>query len=116
MLITMLKSKIHRATITGAELDYEGSIAIDENLLKAARILPHEKVQVVNLSNGNRFETYAIVAKAGGGEICLNGPAARLGLVGDMIIIISYCHLTEAEAKTHEPVIVKVDSANKQIT
>jgi aspartate 1-decarboxylase len=115
MLITMLKSKIHRATITGAELDYEGSIAIDSNLLKAARILPHEKVQVVNLNNGSRFETYAIAAKPASGEICLNGPAARLGLVGDKVIIISYCQLSEAEVDGHEPVIVKVGNANKQL-
>ena len=113
MLITVMKSKIHRAKITGAELDYEGSISIDKNLIEAANIFPHEKVQVVNLNNGQRFETYVIEAKPGTGEICLNGPAARLGQKGDIIIIISYCHLQQNELDFHQPVIVRVDEKNR---
>ena len=113
MQLTMMKSKIHRAVITDAELDYEGSLSIDKNLMEKAHIYSHEKVQVVNLSNGERFETYAIEAPPGSGEICLNGAAARLGLKGDKVIIITYCLLDEAEAKTHKPIVVQVDSNNR---
>jgi len=113
MQLTVLKSKIHRATVTGADLNYEGSISIDENLLKAASILPYELVQVVNINNGERFETYAIEGKAG--EIQLNGGAARLGQKGDLVIIISYCILPADEAVKNKPTIVKVDSKNKPI-
>ena len=113
MIVTLMKSKIHRATVTGAELNYEGSLSVDKILLEKAGMYPHEKVQVVNLNNGNRFETYVIEAEAGSGEICLNGPAARMGLVGDKIIIIAYCGLTPDEAAKHTPVVVKVDSHNK---
>jgi len=113
MLITMLKSKIHRARITGAELDYEGSIAIDKGLLKAADIYPHEQVQVLNLNTGKRFVTYAIEAPEGSGEICLNGPAARLGQTDDLVIIITYCHLEPAKAGDHRPIIIKVDGKNQ---
>ena len=115
MLLTMLKSKIHRATVTGAQLDYEGSIAIDKKLLRAAKIHPHEQVQVLNLNTGQRFVTYAIEAAEGSGEICLNGPAARMGQVGDIIIIICYCHLQESEVASHQPTIIKVDKHNRQI-
>jgi len=108
-----MKSKIHRATITGAELNYEGSISIDKKLMEAAGIYPHEKVQVVNLNNGSRLETYVIEAEPDSGEICMNGPAARLGLKGDIIIIISYCHLHHEEAAKHKPIIIKVDEKNK---
>ena len=113
MIVTLMKSKIHRATVTGAELNYEGSLSVDKILLEKAGMYPHEKVQVVNLNNGNRFETYVIEAEAGSGEVCLNGPAARMGLVGDKIIIIAYCGLTPDEAAKHTPVVVKVDSHNK---
>ena len=115
MLITLMKSKIHRATITGAELDYEGSISIDKALMDAAQIYPHEKVQVVNLNNGSRLETYVIEDQPHSGEICLNGPAARLGVKGDKIIIISYCHLPAEDAISHEPIILKVDDKNKPV-
>jgi aspartate 1-decarboxylase len=110
-----MKSKIHRATITGAELNYEGSISIDKNLLEAAGISVYEKVQVVNLNNGERFDTYVIEGEAGSGEICLNGPAARLGLAGDKVIIISYCHVETEKIKGHHPVVINVDAANKPV-
>lgn len=111
----MLKSKIHRVRLTGAELDYEGSIAIDRNLLKAAGIFPHEQVHVLNLNTGQRLVTYVIEAPEGSGEICLNGPAARMGQVGDILIIISYCHLQAAEVANYHPVVVKVDKNNRPI-
>ncbi|MCD6161723.1 MAG: aspartate 1-decarboxylase [candidate division Zixibacteria bacterium] len=113
MFITVMKSKIHRAAITGAELNYDGSISIDKKLMETAGIYPHEKVQVVNLNNGNRLETYVIEAKPDSGEICLNGPAARLGIKGDIIIIISYCHLHPEEIADHKPIIIKVDEKNR---
>ena len=115
MNITVLKSKIHRATVTGANLDYEGSISIDKSLMKVANILPYELVHVVNINNGARFETYAIEDKAGEGGICLNGAAARLGQPGDLIIILSYCSLPYEEAAMIRPTVVTVDSNNKQI-
>lgn len=115
MRITILKSKIHRATITGADLNYEGSISIDKKLLEAANILPYELVQVVNINNGQRFETYAIEDAPGSGQIKLNGAAARLGHVGDLIIILSYATLSVDEAKKFKPSIVQVDSRNIQI-
>lgn len=109
----MFRSKIHRATVTMSELYYEGSITIDTELLEAADILPYEKVQVVNINNGSRLETYTLKAEAGSGMICLNGPAARLGAVGDEIIIISYSQMTDEEAKNHKPKVVLVDKKNK---
>lgn len=109
---TMLKSKIHRATITMADLNYEGSIAIDTDLLTPADILAFEKVAVWNITNGNRFETYAIEERAGSGMICVNGAAARLVSPGDKIIIASWVELGDAEAKTHEPKLVFVDDHN----
>lgn len=115
MLITICKSKIHRVTVTDANLNYEGSVTIDEGLLKEANILPNEKVQVVNLNNGERFETYVLVGKANSGIVCLNGPAARLGQVGDLLIVISYCHLEFEEAKKYKPKVLYVDSKNKII-
>ena len=114
-MLTMLKSKIHRAKLTGAELDYEGSIAIDKKLLQAAGIYPHEQVHVLNINTGQRLVTYAIEAPEGSGEICLNGPAARMGQVGDIIIIISYSHLQAAEIANHHPVVIKVDKNNRPI-
>jgi aspartate 1-decarboxylase len=115
MQVTVFKSKIHRATITGAELDYEGSISIDRDLLDAAGILVYERVQVVNLNNGKRFETYVIEGKRGSGEVMLNGPAARLGLPGDLVIIIGYASLTPEEVGNLVPKIVLVDSENRPI-
>ncbi|KPL00912.1 MAG: hypothetical protein AMJ91_02565 [candidate division Zixibacteria bacterium SM23_73_3] len=115
MLVTICKSKIHRATVTEADLNYEGSITIDKELMDAADILPHEKVQVLNLNNGARFETYVLVAEANSGTICLNGPAARLGEVGDFLIIVSYCDLEFEEAKKYKPKVVFVDKKNKMV-
>jgi aspartate 1-decarboxylase len=109
----MFRSKIHRATVTMAELYYEGSITIDKKLLDAADILPHEKVQVVNLNNGSRMDTYTLEGEAGSGMVCLNGPAARLGYAGDEVIIIAYSQMTDEEAKKHKPKIVLVDKSNK---
>lgn len=111
----MLKSKIHRAVLTGADLHYEGSIAIDPILLSAADILPNEQVQVLNINNGSRITTYAIAAEWGSGTIMLNGPAARSGLVGDMVVILSYAHFETKEIVNYEPKIVKVDSQNRMI-
>jgi aspartate 1-decarboxylase len=113
MLITICKSKIHRVKVTEANLNYEGSITIDKKLLDEANILPNEKVQVVNLSNGARFETYVFVGEENSGTICLNGPAARLGQVEDLLIVISYCHLEFEEAKKHQPKVIYVDSENR---
>ena len=106
MFLTMFKSKIHRATVTEANLNYMGSITIDEALLEAAEILPNEKVQVVNNNNGSRFETYVIKGERDSGVICLNGAAARLVQPGDTVIIISYALLDSREARTFRPTIV----------
>lgn len=113
MLREMFKSKIHRAKVTQAELYYEGSITIDKTLLKAANILIGEKVQVVNLNNGNRFETYVIEGESDSGTICLNGPAARLAQVGDEVIIIAYGLYTDEELKNYKPITVLVDNSNR---
>ena len=110
---TMLKSKIHRARITGTDLDYEGSITIDRELLDAADILAGEQVHVLNLNNGERFMTYAIAAPRGSGTVLLNGPAARRGAVGDKIIVISYCQVSEQKAKGLQPKTVFVDDKNR---
>lgn len=115
MLITMFKSKIHRATVTQADLNYVGSITIDRDLLDEAGILPGEKVQIVNNNNGARLETYTIEGKRGSGVVCLNGAAARLVQPGDKIIIISYCQIDQEEAKDFEPDIVFVDDQNKMV-
>ena len=109
----MLKSKIHRATLTGTELDYEGSIAIDHDLLEAADMLPGEQVQVLNLNNGARLITYVIDAPAGSGTMLLNGPAARLGVPGDLVIVLSYCAVSEEEAPSLKPTVVHVDEQNR---
>ena len=113
MLVEFLKAKIHGAKITQTDLHYVGSITIDENLMKAAGILPNEKVAVANFNNGNRFETYVIKGKAGSGIIGLNGPAALLGDIGQKITILSYCLLTPKEAKKHTPVVVQIGPKNK---
>lgn len=112
MFITFCKSKIGHATITEAELYYEGSITIDEAVLKAVDIVPGEKVEVLNINNGSRLETYVIAGKAGSGQVCLNGPAARLGFVGDKIIILSYALVDKAEAKKAKTRIIYLDDKN----
>ena len=109
---TMLKSKIHRATVTASNIDYEGSITIDRDLMQAADILPYEQVQVLNINNGARFGTYAIEGKEQSGEICLNGAAARLVNIGDTVIILSYCHVTDEEARNLMPKLVYVNDKN----
>ena len=113
---TMLKSKIHRARITGLSLDYEGSIAIDKRLMAEADILPYEQVQVLNLNNDARFITYAIEAADGSGQICLNGAAARLAKKGDIILILSYCQLKDSEAVDFVSRLVYVDAKNNVVT
>lgn len=115
MQIELLKSKIHRATVTDANLNYEGSITIDRNLMDAAHMLPYEKVGILDVHNGARFETYIIEGERGSGTICLNGAAARLVQKGDLVIIVSYVSLSPEEAKTWNPIVVKVDSQNKPL-
>jgi len=115
MLITIFKSKLHRVKVTDACLHYDGSITIDEELLKAANILPYEKVQVVNVNNGSRLETYTIPGEWGSRVICLNGPAARLNAVGDNVIVIAYAQMTPEEALLHHPKVVKVDESNNPL-
>jgi aspartate 1-decarboxylase len=109
----MLKSKIHRATVTGADVDYEGSITVDKELMGVAKLVEYEKVDIYNITNGQRFSTYVIKGEQGKGEICLNGAAARLVSVGDLIIICSYSHHDEKEIGKHKPVIVHVDQKNR---
>ena len=113
MLLTFLKSKIHRATVTDAHVDYEGSITIDETLMEAAGILPYEKVLIGNISNGNRFETYAIAGDRGSGTICLNGATAHLGKKGNIITIFTFVQLKKKEVSSHKPVVVHVDESNR---
>lgn len=108
----MLKSKIHRATLTGTDLEYEGSITLDRDLIDAAGLLPGEQVHVLNLNNAQRLVTYVIEAPAGSGTVLLNGPAARLGMPGDRVVILSYCTLSDAELATHRPTVVLVDEHN----
>ena len=112
----MCKSKIHRATITEANLDYEGSLTIDESLLGAADIVPYEMVQVLNLNNGQRFETYAIPGPKGSGVICLNGAAARRGVVKDKVIIISAAFVDESDVPAFSPKVVFVNDKNKRVS
>ena len=112
MLRSFLRSKIHRVTVTQSELDYEGSLTLDIDLMAAAGILPYEEVVISNLNNGERFSTYVIEGKKGSGTVCLNGPTARKGAVGDRIIIFSYGLLTPEEVPDHCPVIVMVDPKN----
>ena len=113
MFRQMLRSKIHRATVTETCLEYEGSLTVDEDLLEAAGILPYEAVVCSNLNNGERFMTYAMKGKRGGGEIILNGPTARKGALGDQIIIFCYEYYAEEEIKRHTPKIIQVDSKNR---
>ena len=115
MFRTMMKSKLHRATVTEANLNYVGSITIDEDLMELADIWPNEKVQIVNNYNGARLETYIITGPRGSGVICLNGAAARLVQPGDNVIIISYGTMTEEEARSYKPKVVFLDAANKPV-
>ena len=113
MMVRMLKGKIHRAVVTQAELNYVGSITVDTKLLEAAGILEYEMVQIVDVENGNRFETYTIAGEEGSGMICLNGAAARQVQIGDHIIIMAYADMTPEEAKVHSPYVVFTDEKNK---
>jgi aspartate 1-decarboxylase len=113
MYVTLCKSKIHRATVTEADLHYVGSITIDATLMTAAGLLPYERVQVLNLDTGARIETYTIVGEAGSGVICLNGPAAHHFKPGEMAIIIAYANMTPEEARDWQPTVVFVDAVNK---
>lgn len=113
MFLTMFKSKIHRATVTEANLNYVGSITIDEDLLDAANILVGEKVQIVNNNNGARLETYTIAGERGSGVVCLNGAAARLVQPGDVVIIMAYCMISAEEAKTFKPSVIILDAENR---
>lgn len=110
---TMLKGKIHRARVTQVDVDYEGSITIDKSLMEASDILPYEQVEVLNINNGARFSTYAIEAAPGSGAICINGAAARLAAKGDIVIILSYCHVPDDEAINVIPKMVYVDENNR---
>jgi len=112
----MLKSKIHRATVTDANINYEGSITIDSKLMKEADILPYEQVHVLNINNGARFTTYAIEGGEGSGEICLNGAAARLAVKGDLVIILTYTQIPEEQLKDYRPKIVHVNEKNEIVT
>lgn len=112
MLLTMLKGKLHRATVTGADIDYEGSIAIDRDLLDASGMLPHEQVDVLNISTGSRFTTYAIEAPRGSREIAVNGAAARLVQRGDKLIVVAYCQLPAEEARNYKPNVVILGEGN----
>ena len=113
MEITLLKAKIHRAVVKQADLDYVGSITIDYDLLRESGIMEYEKVEIADIDNGNRFETYAIAGEAGSGIICLNGAAARCVSEGDKIIIMAYAQMTPEEAKDHKPTVIFVDEDNK---
>jgi aspartate 1-decarboxylase len=113
MHISILKSKIHRAVITEANLHYVGSLTLDEDLMEAANMIENEKVQIVNVNNGERIETYLIKGKRGSGVCCLNGPAARRGMVGDTVVVISYCSLPFEEAKSFQPWIVFPKEGNR---
>jgi aspartate 1-decarboxylase len=113
MIYTMMHGKLHRATVTEANLEYMGSITIDEDLMDAAGILPGERVQICNNNNGARLETYTIPGKRGSGVICLNGAAARMAAVGDIVIIIAYAQMDEKEARSFQPKVVMLDAHNK---
>ena len=115
MFIEVVKSKVHRVKITQAELHYVGSITIDEEIMDASNIIENEKVQIVNINNGERLETYVIKGKRGSGQVCLNGPAARKAEVGDIIIIISYASMDFEDAKSHTPTLIFPDQNNKII-
>ena len=113
MQIQVLKSKIHRVTVTESDLNYVGSITIDEDLIHAANLIENEKVEVLNVNNGERFETYVIKGKKGSGQICLNGPAARKAMIGDIVIIVSYATMDFEDAKKFTPDVIYPDAHNK---
>jgi aspartate 1-decarboxylase len=113
VFLTMLKAKLHRATVTGADIDYEGSIAIDQDLLDVSGILPHEQVDVLNINTGGRFTTYAIVAPRGSREVAVNGAAARLVQKGDRVIIVAYAHVPAEEARNYHPTVVVLGDGNE---
>lgn len=113
MIIELLKSKVHRVTITEADLNYVGSLTLDEDIMDAANMIENEKVQIVNVNNGTRIETYLIKGKRGSGTCCLNGPAARMGAVGDIVIVISYAQMEFEEAKRFKPAVVFPKEGNK---
>jgi len=113
MLVTLLKAKLHRATVTQADLDYEGSIAIDRDLLDASGILPHEQVDVLNVTNGERFTTYAIEAPRGSRDVAVNGAAARLVQTGDKVIMVAYCQIPAEEARNYHPTVVVLGEGNE---
>jgi aspartate 1-decarboxylase len=113
---TMLKSKIHRATVTDANIGYEGSITIDSRLMKEADILPYEQVHVLNINNGARFTTYAIEGAEGSGEICINGAAARLAVKGDTVIILTYTSVPEEQLKDYKPIVILVNERNEIVS
>ncbi len=115
MYRSMLRSKIHRATVTGADLQYEGSVTIDADLLARADILPHQEVEIWNVSNGERFRTYALRGQPGSGVICINGAAAHKARAGDLVIIATFGWMTEAEARAWEPTLVFVDPHNRPV-
>jgi aspartate 1-decarboxylase len=111
--LTVFKSKLHRVRVTEADLNYEGSVTIDADLMDAAQILPWEQVNVLNVNNGERFDTYAIRGPRGSGVVCLNGPAARLAHVGDLVIILTYAQMEREELLRHTPIVVHVDENNR---
>src|SRR5262249_28581984 len=113
MLRFMFKSKIHRATVTHADVDYEGSLTVDSNLLKAADILPYEEINVWNISRGSRFRTYALPGEAGSGVVCVNGAAAHLVNVGDLVIVATFTEMDDTAARSHRPRVVLVDEKNR---
>ncbi len=113
MLLSMFKSKIHRATITQADLNYRGSLTLDPILIEAAEMIPFEEVHVLNINTGDRFTTYIIEGERGSGVVCLNGAAARLGQPGDLVIVLTYAQMEREEAMLHQPIVVQVDSKNR---
>ncbi len=115
MLRRFLKTKIHRATVTQTDLHYEGSLTLDPDLMEHAGILPNEAVDVYNINSGTRFTTYAITGKRGSGELCVNGAAAHLAKTGDMVIVCTYCDLTEDEVLFHKPLVIPVDEQNQPV-
>ena len=115
MMVTMLKSKIHRATITDTCLDYAGSLTLDPDLIEAGDMLVNERIQVLNINTGDRFETYIIEGERGSGAVCLNGAAARLGRPGDLVIALTYATMDLEEARRHQPKVVHVDANNKVV-
>ncbi len=115
MIVKALKSKIHRAVVTDSNIDYVGSISIDKSLMEASNLLEYEKVQILNITNGNRLDTYVIEGKKGRGEICINGAAAHLVSPNDLVIIVSYCDIEHEDLKNHKPSVVHVNSKNEII-